>query len=138
MIVVDTNVLSEVMRPAPDPAPVQWLDAQSADTLYLSSVTVAELLYGVGVMPQGARKSRNDQLIDALMSMFAGRVLAFDHEAARRFSEMAIAGKAAGRPLSREDGYIAATAAANGFAVATRNIKDFTNTGVSVINPWSA
>lgn len=138
MIVLDTNVISEAMRPDPDPVVLSWLNAQTAETLYLSSVTLAELLYGVGALPGGARKNRLDQALDRLSAVFSGRVLPFDQEAARRYADMAVTARAAGRPVPVADGYIAASAAVRGFAVATRNARHFAATGVEVIDPWQA
>lgn len=136
MIVVDTNVVSEAMRPEPDVHVQGWLNAQSADTLHLASVTLAELMFGLGVMPVGARRTRLSAALDRLLALFAGRVIPFDQEGARRFAEMAVRARAAGRPLATADGYIAATAATRGFAVATRNVHDFVDTGVEIIDPW--
>jgi predicted nucleic acid-binding protein len=137
MIVLDTNVISEAMRPTPDPGVVSWLNAQPAQALFLSSVTLAELLFGIGVLPAGARQERLARALDALLVLFPGRTLPFDADAARRYSQMAVVARAAGRPLSMADGYIAATAAAHGFAVATRNAPDFAGTGVELIDPWA-
>ena len=136
MIVLDTNVVSEAMRPTPDPNVTRWLNAQAADTLYLSSVTLAELLFGIGALPAGARRDRLARVLDRLLALFQGRVLPFDQDAARRYADMAVVGRAVGRPLSTADGYLAATAAARGFAVATRNVKHFGDTGVDLIDPW--
>lgn len=136
MIVLDTNVISEAMRPEPSPRVLDWLNAQAADTLYLSSVTLAELLFGIGTLPSGARKDRLAQALDRLSALFAHRVLPFDQEAARRYASMAVTARAAGRPLPTADGYLAATAAAHGFALATRNIRHFGDTGVELIDPW--
>lgn len=136
MIVLDTNVVSEAMRPEPNQNVLSWLNAQSVDTLYLSSVTLAELLFGIGALPAGARKVRLAQTLDRLLALFPGRVLPFSQEAARRYADMAVAARAMGRPLPTADGYLAATAAAHGFTVATRNIRDFGGTGVELINPW--
>ncbi|WP_062521546.1 type II toxin-antitoxin system VapC family toxin [Demequina silvatica] len=137
MIVLDTNVVSEAMRPAPDPAVISWLNAQAADTLYLSSVTLAELLFGIGALPDGARKDRLAAMLDRLLGLFPSRILPFNEDAARRYAHMAVSARAAGRPLPTVDGYLAATAAAHGCAVATRNVKDFADTGLSLIDPWS-
>lgn len=136
MIVLDTNVVSEAMRPEPDPCVLRWLNTQAADTLYLSSVTLAELLFGITALPDGAKKHRLVQALDRLLALFPNRVLPFDQEAARRYADMAVAARAAGCPLPAADGYLAATAAAHGFAVATGNIKHFEDTGVELINPW--
>lgn len=136
MIVLDTNVVSEVMRPAPNPVVLRWLNAQSGASLYLASVTLAELLFGIAALPPGARKDRLAEALDGLLALFPRRVLPFDQEAARRFASMAANARAAGRPLPTADGYLAATAAAHGFAVATRNVAHFMDTGVQVVNHW--
>jgi hypothetical protein len=136
MIVLDTNVVSEAMRPTPDSNVTRWLNAQAADTLYLSSVTLAELLFVIGALPAGARKDRLARALDRLLALFPKRVLPFDQEAARRYADMAVIGRTAGRPLPTADGYLAATAATHGFAVATRNVKHFGDTGVELIDPW--
>lgn len=136
MIVLDTNVVSEAMRPQPDAGVLSWLNDQATETLYLSSVTLAELLFGLGALPAGARKDRLAQALDALLALFPGRILAFDQDAARRYAEMAVTARAAGRPLPTTDGYIAATAASRNFAVATRNTAHFADTGVELIDPW--
>lgn len=138
MIILDTNVVSEAMRPAPDPAVTGWLNHQAADTLFLSSITLAELLFGIGALPSGAPKDRLARSLDGLLGLFPGRVLAFDADAARRYADMAVAARAAGRPLAAADGYIAAIAASRRFAVATRNTKHFSETGVDLIDPWQA
>ncbi len=110
--------------------------AQVAETLYLASVTLAELLFGVGALPAGARRDRLAAALAGFLALFTGRVLSFDQDGARRWAEMAVAARGAGRPLATTDGYIAATAASHGFAVATRNVADFELTGVEIINPW--
>lgn len=137
MIVLDTNVISEMLRPAPDGTALEWLNAQAVETLSLTSVTLAELLLGVGSLPAGSRRDRLTQSLDQILTMFRGRVLAFDHEAAHRYAEMVVHARSIGRPLSVADGYIAATAVSRGFAVATRNTRDFEPTGVDIIDPWA-
>lgn len=136
MILVDTNVVSEAMSARPDPLVVSWLNAQAAETLYLPSVALAELLFGVGAQPEGGRKARLTAALDGLLALFPGRVLAFDQESARRYADMAVAARAAGRTLSVADGYIAGTAASRGFAIATRDTRHFQDTGVQIIDPW--
>ena len=136
MIVLDTNVISEAMRPTPNPAVVDWLNAQTAEVLYLSSITVGELLYGVGVLADGARKARLAASLEELLALFRGRVLAFDQEAARRYADIAVVARLVGRPIPTADGYIAAIAASHRFAVATRNLTDFAGAGVELIDPW--
>lgn len=137
MILLDTNVISEAMKPAPDDTVRAWLDEQAAETLYLSSVTIAELLYGIGALPTGKRKDRLTEALDGVMEMFADRVLPFDIAAARRYADLAVKARAAGKGFPTPDGYIAAIAAARGFTVATRDISAFDAAGVAVINPWN-
>lgn len=136
MIILDTNVVSEAMRPAPAHVVRDWLNHQAANTLFLSTVTLAELLYGIGSLPAGKRRDRLTQSLDRLLALFPGRILPFDTDAARRYADMAVTARAAGRPLSTSDGYIAAIAASHGFAVATRNTRHFAGTGVDLIDPW--
>ena len=136
MIVLDTNVVSEAMKAQPNAAVRAWLDAQAAETLYLSSVTLAELLFGIAASPTGRRKSALTQTLDGLLALFAGRVLAFDTNAAARYAELAVTARAAGKGFPTPDGYVAATAHARGFAVATRDIAPFLAAGLVVVNPW--
>lgn len=137
MIVLDTNVVSEAMKPAPNPAVQDWLNQQVAETLYLSSITIAELMFGIGALPSGRRKSALSETLDGLLHLFAGRILTFDEHAARRYGELAVKAKAAGRGFPTPDGYIAAIANAHGFIVATRDTSPFVAAGVPVINPWN-
>jgi predicted nucleic acid-binding protein len=136
MIVLDTNVVSEAMKPEPHPAVRAWLNNQAAETLYLSSVTLAELLFGIGSLPAGKRKDMLAQALDGLMGLFRDRVLPFDIDAARHYAELAVAAKTGGRGFPTPDGYIAAIAASRGFIVASRDTAPFEAAGVSVINPW--
>lgn len=136
MIGRDTNVASEAMRPEPHPGVLGWLNAQAAESLYLPSVPLAKLLFGIGALSAGARKDRPARALDQLLALFSSRVLPFGQEAARRYADMAVTARAAGRPLPTADGYLAATAASRGFAVATRNVRHFGDTGVEIINPW--
>lgn len=138
MIVLDTNVVSEAMKPESDPAVRDWLDEQVAETLYISSVTVAELLFGIGAMPEGRRKQKLATTLDGMLPLFEGRILAFDTDAARRYADLAVAARKAGEGFPTPDGYIAATVAAHGFAVATRDASAFNAAGVPVIDPWTA
>ena len=138
MIVLDTNVVSEAMKVQSSPAVRSWLDEQAAETLYLTSVTLAELLFGIAVLPAGRRKDALAATLDGLMDLFGDRVLAFDAEAARHHAELALAARAAGRGFPTPDGYIAAMAKARGFTVATRDVAPFVAAGLHVINPWSA
>ena len=136
MIVLDTNVVSEAMKPEPHPAVRAWLNDQAAETLYLSSVTLAELLFGIAALPAGKRKNMLAQALDGLMGLFRDRVLPFDTDAARRYAELAVTAKTGGRGFPTPDGYIAAIAASRGYIVASRDTVPYEAAGVSVINPW--
>jgi predicted nucleic acid-binding protein len=137
MIVLDTNVVSEPLKQAPNPAVVDWLNAQAPETLYLTTVNLAELLAGIELLPAGKRKTALKKALDAqILPLFEGRMLAFDVKAAATFAQINAKAQAAGSPLGFADGAIAAMALANGFAVATRNVGDFAHTGVKIINPW--
>jgi predicted nucleic acid-binding protein len=138
MILLDTNVVSEAMKPAPDDAVRAWLDEQAAETLYLSSVTVAELMFGIGALPKGKRKDKLADALDGVMKVFADRILPFDVDAARRYADLAVKARAAGQGFPTPDGYIAAIAASKDFAVATRDASAFDAAGVEVIDPWNA
>lgn len=137
MIVLDTNVISEAMKPFPHPAVLAWLNEQVAETLYISSVTLAELLFGIASLPSGKRKEMLAQALDGLLVLFKDRVLPFDSDAARFYAELAVAAKAGGRGFPTPDGYIAAISASRGFFVASRDTAPFEAAGVSVINPWA-
>ena len=138
MIVLDTNVISEAMKPEPHPAVRAWLNAQAAPTLYLSSVTLAELLFGIAALPAGKRKDMLAQTLDGLLRLFRNRVLPFDTDAARRYAELAVMARTGGRGFPTPDGYIAAIAASRSFVVASRDTAPFQAAGVPVINPWEA
>lgn len=136
MIVLDTNVVSEAMKPEPHPAVRAWLNKQAAETLYLSSVTLAELLFGIAALPAGKRKNMLSQALDGLMGLFRDRVLPFDADAAPRYAELAVTARTHGRGFPTPDGYIAAIAASRNFIVASRDTTPYEAAGVSVINPW--
>lgn len=136
MIVLDTNVVSEAMKPAADPAVRSWLNEQVAETLYLASVTLAELLFGIGALPDGRRKKALAEMLDGVLELFGDRVLPFDIGAARYYAGLAVTARAAGKGFPTPDGYIAAIAASRGFIVATRDISPFEAAGLTVVNPW--
>jgi toxin FitB len=138
MILLDTNVVSEATKPDPDPAVCSWLDEQTAETLFLSSVTIAELMFGIGSLPKGKRKDRLTAALDGVLELFAGRILPFDTGAARRYADLAVKVRAAGKGFPTPDGYIAAIAAAHDFAVASRDASAFAAAGLTVIDPWTA
>lgn len=137
MIVLATNVVSEAMRPTPSPAVLDWMDRQAAETLYLSSVTIAELLYGVGALPAGRRKQALRSAVDGLIELFHDRVLPFNLEAARCYADLAVTARMGGKGFPTPDGYIAAIAVANGFTVATRDAGPFQAAGIDIIDPWT-
>ncbi|KQQ14606.1 plasmid stability protein StbB [Methylobacterium sp. Leaf123] len=139
MIVLDTNVLSELWRAVPDPNVVAWVDAQAIETLYLTAVTVAELRFGLAMMPPGKRRDIfQDRLEREVLSAFAGRVLPFDLDASRHYADFMARARAAGKAIGMADGTIAAAAAVRGFSVATRDTSPFEAAGISVIDPWRA
>ncbi|WGG49857.1 type II toxin-antitoxin system VapC family toxin [Rugamonas sp. DEMB1] len=138
MIVLDTNVVSEAMKPEPHPAVRAWLNKQVAETLYLSSVTLAELLFGIRALPAGKRKDTLARTLDGLMVPFRDRVLPFDVDAARHYADLAVAAKVAGRGFPTPDGYIAAIAVSRRFIVASRDTAPYQAAGVTVINPWQS
>lgn len=138
MIVLDTNVVSELMRPSPAAQVVAWVDQQRAADLWLTSVTVAELLAGVAVLPAGARKQRLATLVQTLLTdLFADRVLPFDATAATAYAGIVAARRRAGSPIGTADAFIAATCLAVGVErLVTRNTSDFIDTGVPLLDPW--
>lgn len=138
MIVLDTNVVSEAMKPEPHFAVMTWLNAQAAPTLYLSSVTLAELLFGIAALPAGRRKDLLSQALEGLLRLFRDRVLPFDTDAARHYAELAVTARAGGRGFPTPDGYIAAIAASRGFMVASRDTAPYEAARVPVINPWTS
>jgi len=138
MIVLDTNVVSEAMKPDPNPSVLRWLNNQIAETLYLSSVTFAELLFGISALPTGKRKALLTQALDGLMVLFKDRVLPFDIDAARRYADLAVIAKNSGRGFPTPDGYIASIAVSRGFVVASRDTAPYAAAGIAVINPWDA
>ncbi|MCA3277791.1 MAG: type II toxin-antitoxin system VapC family toxin [Roseomonas sp.] len=137
MILLDTNVISEAMKPEPEPRVRAWLDAQAAETLFLSAVTIAELSFGIAVLPKGRRKDNLNAALDGLLGLFTGRILPFDAAAAQHYGALAAKARAAGKGFPTPDGYIAAIAAAQGFMVASRDASAFSAAGLRVINPWN-
>ncbi len=138
MIVLDTNVISEAMKPEPNPAVRGWLNEQVAETLFLTSVTLAEMLFGIAVLPAGRRGTNLTRALDGLLVLFGDRVLPFDTDAARHHAALAVAARNAGRGFPTPDGYIAAIAASRGFIVASRDTSPFEAGGIQVVNPWQS
>lgn len=138
MILLDTNVVSEAMAREPNTRMSAWLDAQAAETLFLSSITVAELLFGIGALPAGKRKNALAAALDDVLNLFVDRILPFDIDAARHYADLAVKARSAGKGFPTPDGYIAAIAASKRFVVATRDTSAFDAAGVEVIDPWKA
>jgi toxin FitB len=136
MIVLDTNVVSEAMKPEQNPAVRAWLNEQVAETLYLTSVTVAEMLFGIGVLPAGRRRNALTRALDGVLALFGDRVLRFGTDAARHYATLAVAARNAGRGFPTPDGYIAAIAASRGFIVASRDTSPYEAGGLRVVDPW--
>ena len=138
MILLDTNVISEPMKPRPDAAVMAWLDAQPVEDVYISTVTVAELEYGIRLLPEGRRRdSLQAALSDLLEIEFANRIWSFDLPASRNYGEIPASRRAAGLPISTQDCQIAAVARSRGAVVATRNVDDFKGCNVQIVNPWN-
>ena len=139
MILLDTNIVSAIMAPAPPPIVIDWLNRQETVTLYLSTITIAEIGYGLCVMRDGKRRrSLEDRFEKFVTDGFEQRILDFDERSARLYAEVMGRRKAMGRPLSVLDGQIASIARANDLAVATRNIRDFEECGLDLINPFDS
>ncbi|MGQ4598087.1 PIN domain-containing protein [Nocardia sp. R6R-6] len=137
MIVLDTNVISEPLRPAPDARVADWLDAQNIETLYLSAITVGELRYGAASMPAGRRRTELlEQLEGRILPLFTGRILPYDLDATTQYAHLMSTARAAGLAIATADGMIAATAAAAGFIVATHDTTPFEAAAVPIIDPW--
>jgi toxin FitB len=138
MILIDTNVISEPLRAAPEPKVVEWLDQQPLETLYLSVITIAELRYGVSRLPDGKRRDTlRERLETQVIPAFAGRILSFDLAATQAYADLMSKAQNTGLAIGMADGYIASIATVNGMTVATRDVAPFKAAGVSVINPWS-
>lgn len=137
MIILDTNVLSEILRPAPEPRVVEWLSEQPRASVFTTTITRGEILYGIRVLPAGKRRNG---LWNAAMKIFDidldGQVLSFDSVAADEYAQISAARRVAGRPIAQPDAQIAGITLSRGAQLATRNVKDFDACGFEVINPW--
>ena len=139
MILVDTNIVSEPLRIAPEPRVTSWIDAQPLETLYLSAIVVAELRFGVLTLPAGRRRDRlHEGLERQVLSLFTGRVLPFDLMASQAYAELMAKALSAGLAIGVSDGYIAATAVAHSMIVATHDTAPFKAAGLKTIDPWEA
>jgi predicted nucleic acid-binding protein len=138
VIILDTNTLSEALKPSPSEIVLRWLASQEPSAVFITTITQAEVLYGIGLLPAGKRKLRLTAIIQKLFAEdFQGQILPFDEDSARAFAKIVIGREAAGRPISQFDAMIAAIAHSRGAAVATRNTSDFEHCGIRIINPWT-
>jgi predicted nucleic acid-binding protein len=138
VIILDTNVISELMRSRPDAAVVAWLAAQARSLLYTTSINKAEILYGIAALPQGRRRRGIAAAAEAMFSEdLAGRVLPFDEIAAGHYAEIVAGRRRSGAPIEAFDAQIAAIALAAGADIATRDVAGFANCGIAVIDPWA-
>ena len=139
MIILDTNVVSELMKAARAESVIRWTAAQSATSLYTTSITQAEILHGIALLPSGKRRDALDAAAEAMFKEdFGGRVLPFGGDAAQAYARIGADRRRAGRPISHFDAQIAAIARSIGAAIATRNVADYDGCGVKVLNPWEA
>jgi hypothetical protein len=137
MIVLDTNVVSETMRPAPSPAVITWLNGQDIQTLYLTAVSLAELRFGIARLDEGRSKADLSERLDRMLDqVFQGRILPFTAAAAQIFADRMAVARRAGRAVGFPDGMIAACVGASGFSIATRDTSPFEALGLQVVNPW--
>ena len=137
MIILDTNVFSELMKAAPDQSVVAWAQNQVADNLWFTAVSRAEVAYGIARMPSGHRREQLARLNARLMDLFDSKTYPFDNLAADAYGEIVTTREKAGLPIATADAMIAAIVSANRATLATRNTKDFEHTGISLVNPWN-
>lgn len=138
MILLDTNVISEPLKSAADLNVLAWIDAQIIETLYLSTISLAELRFGIAVLPDGKRRDTLTVSLERrVVPLFAGRILSFDEAASQAYATLRTRARAAGQAIAPADGYIAAIAASQGFAIATRDTSPFEAAKLTVINPWA-
>jgi predicted nucleic acid-binding protein len=137
MIIIDTNIISEMIAATPSPAVEAWLAAQPALSIFTTTITQAEILYGLRLLPAGQRRTKLEMAILPIFTEdMAGRILPFDGAAAEAYATIASVRRQAGRPISQFDAQIGAIAASRGAALATRNIADFIGIGLETVNPW--
>lgn len=138
MIILDTNVVSELMRSEPSPAVVGWLGRRSGRLLATTSVTLAEIRYGLALLPSGRRRDVLTQAADELFGAFPDQVLPFDAAAATAYADIVTGREAGGAPIAGFDAQIAAIARTHAATLATRNTKDFADVGIELVDPWRA
>jgi toxin FitB len=136
MIVLDTNALSEAMKPSPDPALARWMMREHGRGLFTTAVSEAEIIYGIAILPEGRRKRDLEAAAQGVLALFAGRILPFDSLAAREFAAIVVDRRRLGRPINDFDAQIAAITRARSMSLATRDTRDFAETGVQIIDPW--
>ena len=137
MIILDTNVLSELMKSKPDKSVVHWIGKHQATSLFITTLTQAEILYGLEILAAGKRRTALKKAAKSMFELdFAGRILPFDTDAAQLFATIAANRKTIGRPISQIDAQIAAIACSHQASLATRNVDDFEECGIDIINPW--
>lgn len=137
MIILDTNVLSELMKSQPNKSVVLWIEQHQTTSLFITTLTQAEILYGLEILPAGKRRDALKQAAKSMFELdFAGRILSFDTDAAKLFAIIAAKRRTIGRPISQIDAQIAAIARSCDAILATRNVEDFEECGVDIINPW--
>jgi predicted nucleic acid-binding protein len=138
MILLDTNVISEPLKASGDQKVIAWINAQNIETLYLSTIGLAELRFGIAVLPEGKRKNMlHSSFEQRVLPLFAGRILPFDTGASQSYATLRSRARAAGKVIAPADGYIAAIAMVNRLSIATRDSKPFIAAGLTVINPWA-
>ncbi len=138
MIILDTNLVSEPLKPKPNAAVLAWLNRQAPETLYLTTITLAELRAGIEISPVGKRRTALLEATTELAAQFEGRVLSFDQDSAHAFGRVFASTQAAGNPIHFGDCAIAAITIRRGFVLATRNVRDYKGAGIELINPWNA
>lgn len=138
MIILDTNVVSEPLKPKPDDAVLAWLDRQAPETLYLTTITLAELQAGIEILPAGKRRMALHNATTELVEQFEQRVLPFDGDSVQAFGTVFAGTQRSGNPIHFADCAIAAIAARHGFVLATRNVRDYKGAGIELVNPWNA
>jgi predicted nucleic acid-binding protein len=137
MILIDTNVISEMMKISPDSNVAAWLDRQEISQLFISTITIAEISYGLHILSKGSRRDRLEEVFnDAIVELFKHRILSLDETAAYFYGKIMAERKESGRPLSVPDGQILSIAYVHGAAIATRNTRDFVYEGISLLNPF--